>query len=650
MAKPRNSVLFMFDPLHQSPSTPRRDSSDDLGPSDKENDIPQGDLTIFFNRTYAAQKQELAAPFTPKGKLIDIGDTPASQCLWDAAEHDGSDADGEQSESDAEGCGVLSPARVPLAELDVEHTPRPQDSSRPLKALIFASATSPTMPLPGLLAPAPESSPLAEVVNSINLSGLIVSEETQENHPTITIPPTGQSEDSRPASPCPEINICSPPETPCMEDFDVPSEEDVSVATNAQLRPPTTLTQLSPDDVRRTSVDLYSSFHMQMQSEDMSFDLLNDKVSFLANGQDSFWSGGDDTLDFSEICVPAPTMAKLEKLIQPALSIETVPKKFEPVFSPPARATAAPSVMSPTLESAIHVPLPMSPTSSAPPSRHTTPPHTSPFALMEPPSPPTSPVIADEPSLLLESEPLPPPMPAPIPALRIVKKTFKMAGHQSAMLLSNSKPTIATERAEKQASVLKRRSSLSVAKPVISSTTTSQPPMRPPIRGVQRPPSSMQNAGGMVIGLPPQGGSINTTASTASTASSSSSGTSAPASRFAGIQRPNFAAKERAAPKVTTGGPRAVPSATTAARSGTGPARVISATISKGTSGTTGVSAIRPPTRIVAPGSTGLPKPASRLPGLTRTASMSSHAGSIAMGGGAATRPKASTMSRASRF
>ena len=102
MAKPRNSVLYMFDPLHQSPSTPRRDSSDDCGPSDKENDIPPGDLTVFFNRMYVTQKPTDARVFTPKGKLIDIGDTPAPERVWDGVDHDGSDADGELSESDVE--------------------------------------------------------------------------------------------------------------------------------------------------------------------------------------------------------------------------------------------------------------------------------------------------------------------------------------------------------------------------------------------------------------------------------------------------------------------------------------------------------------------------------------------------------------------
>ncbi|OSX57678.1 hypothetical protein POSPLADRAFT_1109503, partial [Postia placenta MAD-698-R-SB12] len=86
--KPRNSVLYMFDPL-KTPSTPRRDSpeSPEAGSSDKENDAP-GDLTAFFTR--AAHYQKHVAPKTPKGKLIDFDTTVVL------------DASGSESDSDAE--------------------------------------------------------------------------------------------------------------------------------------------------------------------------------------------------------------------------------------------------------------------------------------------------------------------------------------------------------------------------------------------------------------------------------------------------------------------------------------------------------------------------------------------------------------------
>ncbi|KAM5532588.1 hypothetical protein V8D89_013714 [Ganoderma adspersum] len=649
MAKPRDSVLYLFDPL-QSPTTPRRDSSSsDLSASDKENDVPPGDVTLFFDRMYAIPKQQPAQVYTPKGKLIDIGDTPApSDHLWDGS--DGSDADGEQSESDAEGCGLISPSRRPFAELDVEHTPRPLDSARRFKPPAFGFALPPSQdsnPLPTLLVPAPQTSPLADVVNSINFSTASLSEQSTPTdlHPNHT-QEAEHSSSSRPSSPFPEINVCAP-ETPSIKHFDVPKDHEhpanPTMVPASHLRPTSRLTQLPLDDPRRTSVDLYSSFHLQMQSEEMSFDLLNDKISFFGHGQDSFWAAGDDAMEFEEMGLPPALKAKVDKLISFA---EPPPEHSFRAACPPVKTVQAVevlSVMSPTTEIAMSVPLPLSPTLSTPPSRHTTPSRLSPLSFDEPPSPPTSPIVADEPSLLLESEPLPPPVAqsAPIvPALRITKKTFKMAGHQStaaaplrapAGVLSVEKPDPATKRR------------LSLARPTSASVAASQS-TRPAIRGVQRPPAGMA-AGGVVIGLPPQGSS-----SSSSSFSAGSAGVPPVlTSRFTGIQRPNLAAKERVGPRSTSGatrlaggGAKAVP-ATKAASS-----IVNTRTASLGKAA--GAGFLRPPSRIVAPGGgSALPKPASKLPGLTRTTSMSSSSAAGATGSGAtaASRARSSTVSRA---
>ena len=388
MAKPRNSVLYMFDPLHQSPCTPQRDSSSpELGPSDKENDAP-GDLTLFFGRTFAHKAHDVQVR-TPKGKLIDFGDTPAPERLWEAVgaeQHDGSDADGEQSESDMEGFGGgVSPSpspRMPLADLALDQTPRPQDPSRTAFQPLAFSPPESALPLAALLAPAPQTSPLAEVVNSINFSSLAIAEDPAAPVAALQAPfvlqeaaPIGIV--NRASSPFPEINVCAP-ETPILEEFDVPTsfnlgrelqddhdDEDEAPLTVAHLRPTSTLTQLAPDDPRRTSVDLYSSFHLQMQSAEMSFDLLNDKISFFGGAQDSFWAGADDGPEFDEVCAPPAMMAGLDRL-----GVQT----SAAAAGSPAQAALAwdddlPAVMSPTTAAAISVPLPMSPTDSSPPSR-----------------------------------------------------------------------------------------------------------------------------------------------------------------------------------------------------------------------------------------------------------------------------------------
>ncbi|KAI0359787.1 hypothetical protein OH77DRAFT_1517397 [Trametes cingulata] len=690
MAKPRNSVLFLFDPLQQEPSTPCRDSSSpELGASDKENELPPGDVTVFFSRTYGVHKQqgdEVQRPRTPnfKGKLIDIGDTPVQDRLWDDAGHDGSDADEEQSEGEAENASVLSPAsRTPLADLDVEETPRPQreDSRRPLKALSFATSsvtTSPPhkeSPLRALLA-APQGSPLAEVINSINFSALNVSEN---NTPTIEHAPALHEENvegGRPPSPFPEITVCAP-ETPVMPDFEPKQHEEPAVASamnGSTLRPPSTLTQLSPDDPRRTSVDLYSSFHLQMQSAEMSFDLLNDKISFLGNAQDSFWAAGEDPMfEFDEENrAPAAKLRPKPKSQEEKLSpVEEAPlEPVERVFSPPARIAQMidiPVVSSPT-ETAVRIPLPMSPPPSTPSPRTTPPASRQQAQPPAPPSPPTSPVSLDEPSLLLEPEPLPPPMPMPppVPGLRIVKKTFKVTGRRSivpapAAESSGSKPS--SQRMEKQETAAKKPSPVTTkaaAAPAAPIVAPQPQAPRPNFAGIQRPPASML-AAGVVIGLPPQGSSHSTSASTSSSSSNASSASrgarahdtsaSAAAARYAaaGVQRPNFAAKASSLSRGTATAP-VRPAKAPTSTSGVSRAASASATISRTSASAASSSGLRPPSRIAAPGATAsagstLPRPASRLPGpsgagagLTRHASIGSSSGLM--------RPRAATTTR----
>ncbi|KAI0367945.1 hypothetical protein BV20DRAFT_925081, partial [Pilatotrama ljubarskyi] len=421
MAKPRNSVLFMFDPLQQEPATPCRDSSSpELGASDKENELPPGDVTVFFSRTYGVHKpqgEDVQRPRTPnfKGKLIDFGDTPVQDRHWEDAGHDGSDADEEQSESEEAENAVVAAPRTPLADLDLEETPRPQhDSRRALKAPSFATSTGATppphkeSPLRALLA-APQGSPLAEVINSINFSALNVSEN---NTPTAEHPPSADIEGGRPPSPFPEITVCAP-ETPVLPDLDTKEHGDSVVApvtSGSTLRPPSSLTQLSPDDPRRASVDLYSSFHLQMQSAEMSFDLLNDKISFLGNGQDSFWVPGEDAMfEFDEENRGSAAEPKSgeQKL---SLVKEAPMEPAQPVHSPPAKIVQAIDVhaLSSPTDAAIRVPLPMSPPPSTPSPRIAPPVAPQQTQYDAPPSPPTSPISLDEPSLLLEPEPVAP--------------------------------------------------------------------------------------------------------------------------------------------------------------------------------------------------------------------------------------------------
>ncbi|KAH9928359.1 uncharacterized protein B0H18DRAFT_255577 [Fomitopsis serialis] len=322
--KPRNSVLYMFDPL-ESLATPRRDGSPDSGSSDKENDVQPGDVTVFFNRVYTSHKN--VAPKTPNGKLIDFGDTTTND-VWDSGEEDvvctaaspAADTLDEASTPSERAMG-----RKPLADIEIEETLKlaftqqspaneasadldEEDDATPLRAVTVA----------------PTGAPLADVINSINLSALTISgsappsplanrsplpplrEEADgdysdeddgmradygEMEDTVSIPllitvssPTGAYEES---------NSLTDLVLPVSSDS--PTDRLFASSTVVPLPPtrrPLLRNRIPNDDPRRTSVDLHTSFSMQMQSTDMSFDLLNDKISFHAG--DSMWAGGDE--------------------------------------------------------------------------------------------------------------------------------------------------------------------------------------------------------------------------------------------------------------------------------------------------------------------------------------------------------------------
>ncbi|KAI0090969.1 hypothetical protein BDY19DRAFT_667501 [Irpex rosettiformis] len=155
------------------------------------------------------------------------------------------------------------------------------DHSQPLRSVITA--------------PAPLGTPLADIINSINY---------------------GTS---------PSISICPPDDDIVFEpeyESPLPRNSHPSTSEDSHLSPDSSLTSFraagtlrrtitsSANDPRRISCDLQSSFSLVMQSSEMSFDLLNDKISFFGQGQqqESSWPGEheDDILDFSNNDKVAP--------------------------------------------------------------------------------------------------------------------------------------------------------------------------------------------------------------------------------------------------------------------------------------------------------------------------------------------------------
>lgn len=329
MNKPRNSVLYLFDPLSSSPSTPRRDSSPDSG-SDKENDVAAGEVTVFFNRIYKASAQTV--PKTLEGRLIDFDTT---------ADVVGQDDEDEDEENDAGDCTLLplnleahdAPYstirstlmhRRPLAEIDLDATPRPRapTSHPPLsqpRALLDDGAP------PSTITRAPLFSPLAEVINSINLSAMSISTPTPTSF-AATEDIKSQAEDTKEGADdmdamFPQIMICPPPPSDTTsESLPTSPRERFSSSTLAPpARRPLSNSSIPADDPRRSSVDLHASFSVQMSSAELSFDLLNDKISML--GQDSFWAGADaDDEDFD-------MEEELEKMQAAALECELADKE-----------------------------------------------------------------------------------------------------------------------------------------------------------------------------------------------------------------------------------------------------------------------------------------------------------------------------------
>ncbi|KAI0080972.1 hypothetical protein K474DRAFT_49460 [Panus rudis PR-1116 ss-1] len=291
--KPRESILSLFDPLN-SPSTPERNTPSPDSSSDKENNGP-GQETVFFNRIYTKAKYDKA--HTPRGKLIDFGDVSMSDT------EEGNQTDREDMENgDVAMVDVFTdhtssrPARLPLADIQLETISQPS----PTPASEAVEAKSPEWSdehaSQHVSTAAPAGDPLADVINSINLSAMTITDDDgQDVSPTPTPAVETRSSLDMVCSPdAPRINVC-PPESDSRVASVVSSP--ITPAASAPMR--RALLTTSAADPRRTSVDLQSSFRMQLQSPEMSFDLLNDKISFL--GQDSFWTGGDDdTLDLKK--------------------------------------------------------------------------------------------------------------------------------------------------------------------------------------------------------------------------------------------------------------------------------------------------------------------------------------------------------------
>lgn len=267
MTRPRESLLDMFDPLVGMPTTQSgsppsapRDSFGELSSSDKENASPitsrgskSGSLTMtkFFDRTYTRHK---APPKPlPKGALIDYDLSMMSDDSMDASTEgdDVKDSDEEDAENAYQSPVAVTPRRRVLGDIRLEQAARSPAGLLDATPLGFRA-----IPAPVFGSSPAQAASIATGNHRSDAASLPSSPE-------------------RPTTP-PSINV-------------LPPDVGVTAVAPAQQSPS------SPGLARRPSLDLHTSFNMSMNLRDTSFDILNDRISFV--GCDSMLSNEDFDVD-----------------------------------------------------------------------------------------------------------------------------------------------------------------------------------------------------------------------------------------------------------------------------------------------------------------------------------------------------------------
>lgn len=365
--RPRDSLLSLFDPLSQSnPSsdtseTPPHHDRDLVSPSpseggsDKENSMPAevnahptmgvSPMTFnkFFSRPYTDHKPLPTQVPLPLDRLIDFD---VSVVVDDGGQGE-IEASGDESEAEDENNDT---PRLEDNSVFSSTSLRPDDSAptprRPLADISLAvaalSSSSPAVSSPSptkntvkdyftsrsapLLRPkltrAPESSRLFSVMDSIN---------SADGSPSSSPSPSASPNPSPPMSPIeehardetisqtPKITVHSPASLEDNSDTLSPLPTAPIPRLRSHISPTSTSEAFDP---RRVSVDLQSSFSSYIACPESSFDLLNDRISFINHdsflGQLVSFTDGDAELADMDVAKEEEEMeelvAKLEGL------------------------------------------------------------------------------------------------------------------------------------------------------------------------------------------------------------------------------------------------------------------------------------------------------------------------------------------------
>ncbi|KAG2355941.1 hypothetical protein BDR07DRAFT_488877 [Suillus spraguei] len=214
---------------------------------------------------------------------------------------------------------TLHVQRTPLADISMDATPVP----RKVVKLALASPETPNSGVERYSSPvtavrasqatlAPAGSPLASVINAINFTDKnapSVGSIPEHTTPTIVVSREANlGSSTAELSPSPSTALLThthisastltssdlPLSPPSKDQTQSASSHDTLTAPTARprLRARAHTTSSPSFNPRRNSVDLHSSFNLQLNCPDASFDLLNDRISFF--GGDAFAIDIDD--------------------------------------------------------------------------------------------------------------------------------------------------------------------------------------------------------------------------------------------------------------------------------------------------------------------------------------------------------------------
>jgi len=269
MNRPRHSVLAQFDPLLSD--DPVEDSDNEYD-SEKENASP--DQFAIFNRNH---KRDHAIPALSR-RLVDVGDVTIQDASID--EEDESENNYElqtpKRRPDPKLHSRTVTPRTPLAEISLDR------ELSPLPRKMFVKREFPLKQSPEAGKLPSSSSSLSSLIDAVNLAG------TSFARSHLTVPPEIKIQSSEPSLGSSLIQETPPP-------FDMAASIAIPRSDTSFLIPPVLRT--SPPSVTqersRYSLDLDASFNLQ--ASETSFDLLNDKISFLDDKSISF-SNADETI------------------------------------------------------------------------------------------------------------------------------------------------------------------------------------------------------------------------------------------------------------------------------------------------------------------------------------------------------------------